>query len=591
MRARRKRPACRFALLTSFALFAVLVLAGSAAAALTITFDQGLLHVKSDGDDAITITCVGNKVKINGGDPPGGPVACDDVEFLMVEGGPGPNVIDLQAVVPAAFVALVGADVFGREGNDSVTGTGVHDSIAGDDGNDNLLGGPGDDVMTGDGGNDALDGGPGADQLSGSSLFGQIETATNTVVGGSGDDVLDPAAQTASANGGEGSDLLVFVASTGADTLTATTEDGTLAAGSSSTSYQAIERFSIGGLGGNDVISTGSGNDFLFGGDGDDTLNAGGGNDQLFGGFGIDAANGQDGSDTLQFVGTFGNDTLTLTPPNGTLSAGSSTTNYTGIENGYLDGFFGDDTLTTGDGADLLNGNLGNDTLNAGAGDDRLLGGDFGFPGSVSNTLNGGDGSDTMVFEGSNGSDTLNALTSDGSLSAGARTDNFTSIQNFEIRGFDGNDTISTGPGEDLLDGGIGNDTLNAGGGNDSLGIFSGSDSADGQAGSDEYFVSFGALGTVTLTDTGPPPSLLAAGDEDTFSIFNCFGVTVTATQAVKGGQVVDYSGIENRPCGFAAPPPPPSPPPPPPQAETRTAAASSRTVLPSTGPPVWCSC
>jgi Ca2+-binding RTX toxin-like protein len=567
MESPRKRPAYRLALLTALAAAIPLVLAASASAALTVTFSLGTLHVSSNADDAITITCVGGKVKVNAADPPGGTVDCAAVADILVQGGPGPNVIDLQGVAPATFVTLAQVDVFAGDGEDSVTGTGFDDSIAGNEGNDSLLGGPGNDSISGEVGNDTLDGGPGADQLFGYFFFNnlQVEAGTNTLVGGTGDDSLDPAAQTAVANGGDGLDLLSFVASAGADTLTATTADGTLAAGSNSTSYQGIERFSINGLDGNDAITTGSGDDFLNGDFGDDTLNAGGGDDFLFGGPGTDAANGQDGDDTLHFLGTMGNDTLTLTPPDGTLSAGSSTTNFTGIENGNLDGFFGDDVLTTGGGADVLSGNFGSDTLNAGAGDDRLMGGDFGFPGAITNTLNGGDGSDTMFFDGTSGNDMLTALTSDGSLSAGLRTDNYTSIQNFQINGFDGNDTISTGAGADVLQGGIGNDTLTAGDGNDAIAIASGTDSADGQAGSDEYFVFFGALGTVTIADTGPAPSLLTVGDEDAFTIINCAGVTVTATQAVKGGQLVNYSGIERPPCGFVAPPPPGPPPPGPP--------------------------
>jgi Ca2+-binding RTX toxin-like protein len=208
--------------------------------------------------------------------------------------------------------------------------------------------------------------------------------------------------------------------------------------------------------------------------------------------------------------------------------------------------------MTTGDGSDDLDGDGGNDILNAGAGDDGLLGGDSGSGTAAANTLNGGDGADTVVFEGSNGDDNVNAASADGVLTAAAVADTHTSIQNFIVNGLGGNDTITTGSGNDTVNGDAGNDTLRTGGGGDRIGILGGSDNIDGQAGSDQYSVLFGGLGTVTIADTGPA----APGDEDTLMVSACSGVTVTDTQAVRGGEVVNYSGIEKRPCGFVPPPP-----------------------------------
>nr|WP_223194311.1 calcium-binding protein [Pseudomonas sp. PSB11] len=57
-----------------------------------------------------------------------------------------------------------------------------------------------------------------------------------------------------------------------------------------------------------DSITTGAGNQFLYGHGGNDSLAAGGGNDQLYGGLGDDLLEGGDGNDTLS--GEDGNDTL-----------------------------------------------------------------------------------------------------------------------------------------------------------------------------------------------------------------------------------------------------------------------------------------
>ena len=67
-----------------------------------------------------------------------------------------------------------------------------------------------------------------------------------------------------------------------------------------------------------------------------------------------------------------------------------------------IDAGSGDDTITTGDGADLINGNDGNDTLNGGLGGDRIVG-DRG-----NDTMNGGDGADTLVWNNGDGSDVMN---------------------------------------------------------------------------------------------------------------------------------------------------------------------------------------
>jgi Ca2+-binding RTX toxin-like protein len=56
------------------------------------------------------------------------------------------------------------------------------------------------------------------------------------------------------------------------------------------------------------VLSGGSGNDRLFGGNGNDEFSGGNGNDELYGGSGNDYLDGNDGNDTL--IGGSGNDIL-----------------------------------------------------------------------------------------------------------------------------------------------------------------------------------------------------------------------------------------------------------------------------------------
>ncbi|MDZ8223229.1 calcium-binding protein [Nostoc sp. ChiVER01] len=135
------------------------------------------------------------------------------------------------------------------------------------------------------------------------------------------------------------------------------------------------------GISGNSLLNGGDGNDKLFGNLGDDTLNGGSGNDELSGSLGDDLLNGDSGNDTL--LGSLGNDTL-----NG------------GSGSDQLSGSAGDDLVFGNAGNDTLDGGQGSDVIFGGAGDDILLGGPSGSPdapeGFFEDFLVGGAGSDTL---------------------------------------------------------------------------------------------------------------------------------------------------------------------------------------------------
>lgn len=91
-------------------------------------------------------------------------------------------------------------------------------------------------------------------------------------------------------------------------------------------------RDQIRGMGGDDRMSGGVGNDLMFGQQGNDTIEGDGGDDRLDGGAGNDAITGGEGSDTI-------------------------------------DGRAGNDTIIGGTGADILDGNLGADIYSIEAAD------------------------------------------------------------------------------------------------------------------------------------------------------------------------------------------------------------------------------
>lgn len=355
--------------------------------------------------------------------------------------------------------SISGSVVHGGKGNDTLTDASDHGvTLYGDDGDDDLSGkhfdpGEGQTILYGGKGNDIFevyagtivkDAGVGdtivvrenlvyTAPLNGAKLFYDYwEEADNAVLlGGRGDDFLNAIGRHARITGGGGRDTITIAHADAV--ITDLAADDTLILAPYSLQdwremtaklpiWQAtgaalewtivvIDDIDYGlvlqGLGLQDSITGGMGDDTIWGWAGNDTLNGNGGDDWIYGGRGDDQLHGNDGNDVLD--GEDGNDLVFGNAGNDRVSGGA-----------------GNDTLGGGDGADVMFGNDGNDLVDGGTGDD---------------TLSGNDGNDTLL--GSEGNDIL----------AGAR----------------GNDVLMGGEGNDRLDGGEGNDTLNGGIGNDTL--------------------------------------------------------------------------------------------------------------------------
>ncbi|MEB3215486.1 MAG: calcium-binding protein [Nostocales cyanobacterium 94392] len=245
-----------------------------------------------------------------------------NIERVALTGGDTGNIINASTYSGSAFL-------YGRGGNDTLTG-GI--------GNDNLYGGEGDDLITGGDGIDTL-----------------RETAdTNFTL----------------TNGQLQSTV------TGTDTFT-DIERVALTGGDTGNIINA---------------SNYSGSAFLYGRGGNDTLIGGSGNDNLYGGEGDDSIDGGDGIDTLRETAdtdfilsdatlestATGTDAFTniervaLTGGDGANAINAST--YSG--SAFLYGGAGDDTLIGGSGNDNLYGGEGDDVIFGGAGNNRLYGGD-----------------------------------------------------------------------------------------------------------------------------------------------------------------------------------------------------------------------
>jgi len=255
------------------------------------------------------------------------------------------------------------------------------------------------------------------------------------------------------------------------------------------------------------VIYGGKGNDTLRGGAGNDTLNGGDGNDIFTNGDGVvddgdDAYNGGGGADTADYslraaAVAISNDDL----PNDGVLGGSEIDNIA-ADIHTLKGGLGNDTITGGDGVDILWGNAGSDTFDEG---DHANGGD---------TFNGGAGLDTVSYASRPVAVfvIIDALANDGQL--GELDKVMVDVEN--VIGGAGNDTITGSTADNVLSGSDGDDTLDGGAGNDRFDEgdqANGHDTMIGGAGIDTVDYS-GRSADLTVRMDGTPASGEAAGAE-----------------------------------------------------------------------------
>ena len=265
-------------------------------------------------------------------------------------------------------------EIFGRGGDDTLLGREGNDLLDGGEGDDTLDGGAGDDVILGSFGMDDIFGGSGNDSIDGG-------RGGDTIDGGDGDDCIE---------GGDGNDVIT-------DLLGDNLIYGNNIVPGVNDPFQPD----------NDTITTGAGNDTIYGQFGDDLINAGDGDNNVDGGEGNDRIVTGSGADKV--IGGEGDD--------------------------FINAGDGDDEVCAGEGNDGVMAGGGDDLVDLGGGDDRAMGeaGD--------DTILGGEGNDEIA--GNDGDD---------HLAGGAGSD--------RVFGGNGNDTIWYGAGTDLGEGGLGDDTF-----------------------------------------------------------------------------------------------------------------------------------
>ncbi|MFN6530190.1 calcium-binding protein [Nostoc sp. ChiSLP03a] len=352
----------------------------------------------------------------------------------------------------------------------NISGTKFDDFIVGNDGNDTL--------STGDGGKDTIDGGKGDDLLSVDYNYNATGAITTT--------------------------------------FNASTNVGSITAGTNSVSYKNIERLNI---------SDSQYDDNIVGNDGNDRISTGyGGKDTIDGGKGDDllSVNYRFGFPTKGITSTFNASTNI-----GLITAGTYSISYKNIERLNILGTESDDNIMGNDGNDSLStGSGGNDTIDGGKGDDLFLFSEhYYIAGGIATTFNA----------------TTNVGSITGLTTAGTYTVIYKNIERLNILGteFDdnivgnrGNDTLSGNGGNDTIIGGAGNDSLSAGGskgnnllsgddGNDILTGSKGNDSLYGGAGTDTFVFNSYNEGVDTIYDFNATNEIIqisAAGFEKELS-------------------------------------------------------------------------
>jgi Ca2+-binding RTX toxin-like protein len=372
-----------------------------------------------------------------------------------VDAGPGCVATNTQTVT-CALPAAAKLDVNTAGGNDSITNnTGLALKADAGGGNDTVVGG---------GGNDTLDGGLGADVIN----------------GGLGTDLANYSTRSAR--------VKVY--------LDAIANDGEVGEGD---------------LIGSDIenVTTGTGDDLIYGDDNPNALSSGSGSDTVLGRRGNDVLDGGAGIDWVSYAYEDSDIVVNLLSPwvpNGVTSINENDTliAFENAEGGNgRDSVVGSDTansLSGGPSDDWIDGNAGNDQLQGGAGNDSFN------PGDGDDTSDGGDDNDNVVSgpgadtfvggqgiydsasymnESANHNVTLDGVANDGAagehdniktdvevVNGGTGDDVLTgNAGDNSFFGYTGNDTISGGLGADQMNGGDGDDTVTYAGRTEALKI------------------------------------------------------------------------------------------------------------------------
>ncbi len=431
----------------------------------TSSFLSGTLDVS--GDEDITITAASGLVLINGLDPTSGPLSASSVEHIVVVGGSGTELIDLSAVEPVAFTAMIDSTLsYSVSGGAArtVSGSQFSDAITAIDGADSTIDGQG-----------------GADTIT-------AGTANNDITADNLDTVYWNDGAGAVGLTGNDTDLVLTLGSAG---QTVTIDNTQVVVDTTTITYTGVDALSVDGQSGSDAVeinlptpvttlpnldlnlATGA-NTLLINGNGtsqnvaidDATVIVGSAAPINYANVTTLTVDASSGGDT--------NFTVAVTAPTpstiNTLGSSSSTNSLAVEGTSSAESF--DVTGTDASGNVTLNGNLTHFTNiqsltligNSGADDFTLTHPDSGaLPATVTVNASSISGSSLLV-NGSAGNDTMTL--EQFTATVNATTISYSFLSSVEIAGGDGNDDITMTGGQtsvtNILSGGAGDDTITA---------------------------------------------------------------------------------------------------------------------------------
>lgn len=398
-------------------------------------------------------------VEVNGGN--------GDEQFTVTANG---TRVRFDRINPAPFSIDIGTSekltVNMNGGNDSFSATGnlaalIQITADGGTGNDTILGSNGADVLRGGDGDDFIDGQQGND----------------VALMGAGNDVFqwDPGDGSDTVEGQGGTDRLRFNGSAGNEIFTASANGSrvlfTRNIGNIAMDLSGIEAVDLNALGGTDTVTV---NDLTGTELTEFNVNLGG----TIGGTTGDAAvdtvvvNGTNGNDIIDVYGSGTSATVIglNTRVNVTNSEGANdalvinalggndgltaTTVPAGVVKLTLDGGAGDDVILGSQGADVIFGGAGDDFVFGDNGNDTVfLGADDDVfqwaPGDGNDTVEGGDGTDNLMFFGANVGENINVVANGGRVlflrDVANVTMDLNDLENIEFRALGGADNITIG--------------------------------------------------------------------------------------------------------------------------------------------------
>lgn len=400
----------------------------------------------SIGNDTITVASASDKISVTGLSAKLSISNAEAGDYLVIDGAAGNDIINASGLTANAVLL----NMFGGDGNDSITGSSGVDALDGGDGNDKVAGGKGnDEIDLGDGddlflwrvgdGNDEVYGDEGEDTVRfigtvGSenyiAIFGSGGLAMVGIAGGDFlqlDDVERIQVQALA-----GADHITVGELAGTDVTGIAVDLATTAGGIAPDA--AIDFVSVHGTTNNDIVELDwSGTSVLVSGlPAEVSIVHAGVTDRLliYGDTGndiIDASGMPSGKVALEIYGESHDDVI-----------------FGSLGSDWIDGGTANDVVNGGAGNDLVDGSHGNDVAFGGGGNDTVFGGG-GY-----DTIRGGAGND--VLDGGEDFDQLYGGLGNDTLTGGLGLD-------YAFLG-DGNDLFVAGYGTDLVQGAAGFDTL-----------------------------------------------------------------------------------------------------------------------------------